>query len=71
MLDSFVGEVYFRVSKHLCIPISEVIRGFHNWDWDIIMLMRKYGEEIKAEQERARELKKQAKKNKNTKRRMR
>ena len=43
MLDSFVGEVYFRVSKHLSIPISDVIRGFFNRDWDIILLMRKYG----------------------------
>jgi len=62
MLDSFVGEVYFRVSKHLSIPISEVIRGFYNWDWDIIMLMRKYGEEIKAEQRRIREMEKEARK---------
>lgn len=62
MLDSFVGEVYFRVSKHLSIPISEVIRGFYNWDWDIVMLMRKYGEEIKMEQKRIREIEKEASK---------
>lgn len=62
MLDSFVGEVYFRVSKHLSIPISEVIRGFYDRDWDIIMLMRKYGEEIKAEQKRIRQMEKEARK---------
>ena len=61
-MDSFVGEVYFRVSKHLGIPISEVIRGFYNHDWDILMLMRKYGEEIKNEQKRVREMEKEARK---------
>ena len=59
-LDSFVGEVYFRVSKHLSIPISEVIRGFFNRDWDIILLMRKYGEEIKIEQKRIKKMEKEA-----------
>lgn len=62
MLNSFIGEVYFRVSKHLSIPISEVIRRFYNRDWDILMLMRKYGEEIKAEQKRAREIDREAQK---------
>ena len=60
MLDSFIGEVYFRVSKHLSIPISEVIRGFFNRDWDIILLMRKYGEEIKIEQKRIKKMEKEA-----------
>ena len=64
MLDSFIGEVYFRVSKHLSIPISEVIRGFFNKDWDIIMLMRKYGEEIKSEQKRIKQMEKEARKTK-------
>jgi hypothetical protein len=71
MLNSFLGEVYFRVSKHLSIPISSVIRGFYNHDWDIIMLMRKYGEEIKLEQKHAQKMKEQAKKNKSASRRMR
>ena len=71
MLDSFVGEVYFRVSKHLGIPISEVIRGFYNHDWDIILLMRKYGEEIKVEQERIKQTKKEAQKAKRKSKRMR
>lgn len=56
LLDSFIGEVYFRVSKHLGIVISEVVRGFMSHDLDIIMLMRKYGEEIKLEQKQARKL---------------
>lgn len=63
LLDSFIGEVYFRVSKHLGIKISEVIK--HKNDLDIIMLMRKYGEEIKAEQRQIIEAKKQARKAKN------
>ena len=71
LLDKFIGEVYFRVSKHLSIPISEVIRGFYNHDWDIIMLMRKYGEEIKFEQKQYHEIKKNAKKAKYNRKRMR
>ena len=70
-MDSFIGEVYFRVSKHLSVPISEVIRGFYNKDWDMIMLIRKYGEEIKFEQKRAREIKKESEKAKRKSRRMR
>ena len=69
LLDSFLGEVYFRVSKHLCIPISEVI--YKRNDLDMIMLMRKYGEEIKQEQKSIREARKQANKNKKHQRRMR
>ncbi|MBQ6511761.1 hypothetical protein [Methanobrevibacter sp.] len=70
-MDSFVGEVYFRVSKHLGIVISEVIRGFYNHDWDIIMLMRKYGEEIKAEQKRIKKMEAEARKVKQKSKRMR
>lgn len=57
LLDSFVGEVYFRVSKHLSITISEVMKGFYTHDWDIILLMRRYGEEIKLEIENAKKIK--------------
>lgn len=71
MLDSFVGEVYFRVSKHLSIPISEVIRGFYDRDWDIILLMRKYGEEIKSEQKRIKQMEKEARKAKRKSKHMR
>ena len=59
-MDSFIGEVYFRVSKHLSLTISDVIRGFYNHDWDIILLMRKYGEEIKLEQKRIKQMEKDA-----------
>ncbi|MBO6274074.1 MAG: hypothetical protein J6M91_00785 [Methanobrevibacter sp.] len=58
------------MSKHMGIPISEVIRGFYNHDWDTILLMRRYGEEIKLEQKRAKEIEKQAREAKR-KRRMR
>ena len=71
LLDSFIGEVYFRVSKHLGIKISEVMYGFFCYDIDIIMLMRKYGEEIKWEQKRAREIENENKKAKLKKKRMR
>lgn len=47
------------------------MRGFYNHDWDIILLMRRYGEEIKIEQKRAKELEKQAREAKRRKRRMR
>ncbi len=64
LLDSFIGEVYFRVSKHLHIPISEVMYGFRYHDIDIIMLMRKYGEEIKSEYRQAKKIEQESKKQK-------
>ena len=69
LLDSFLGEVYFRVSKHLCIPISEVI--YKRNDLDMMMLMRKYGEEIKQEQKEIRKAREEARKSKNRRGRMR
>lgn len=69
LLDSFLGEVYFRVSKHLCIPISEVI--YKRNDLDMMMLMRKYGEEIKQEQKEIRKAREEARKNRNRRGRMR
>lgn len=47
--------------------MSEVI--YKRNDLDIIMLMRKYGEEIKAEQKRIKEIEAQNKKNKRRMRR--
>ena len=47
------------------------MKGFYNHDWDIIMLSRKYGEEIKIEQKRIIQAEKEAKKAKRNKRRMR
>ena len=61
LLDSFLGEVYFRVSKHLGIPISEVI--YKRNHLDMIMLMRKYGEIIKEEQRQIQRANREAKKN--------
>ncbi|WP_407454406.1 hypothetical protein [Methanobrevibacter sp.] len=48
--------------------MSEVIKGFYNHDWDILMLMRKYGEEIKNEQRKIREMEREARKVKRKKR---
>lgn len=45
--------------------------GFYNHDWDIILLMRRYGEEIKLEQKRAKEIEKQARDAKRKRRKMR
>ena len=47
------------------------MRRFYDYDWDIIMLMRKYGEEIKSEQKQARKIKQQINESKRKKRRMR
>lgn len=59
------------MSKHLSITISDVMRGFYNHDWDIIMLMRKYGEEIKYEQNRVKKIKEEARQAKRKRKRMR
>ena len=71
LLDSVIGEVYFRVSKHLSIPISEVVRGFYAHDWDVILLMRRYGEEIKAEAKNAKKIKQDKPSRQKRRRRMR
>ena len=47
------------------------MRGFYNHDWDIIMLMRKYGEEIKYEQNRVKKIKEEARQAKRKRKRMR
>lgn len=47
MSDSFMGEVYFRVSQHLGIVMSEVIRKkFHP---DMMLLIHKYSNIVRAE----------------------
>lgn len=63
LLDSFLGEVYFRVAKHYGIGILEVMNRFFSHDLEIMLLMRKYGEEVKNEQKRAKEIKEEARKN--------
>ena len=50
---------------------SEIMKRFYNYDWDIILLARKYGEEIKLEQKQANEIKKKSIEAKNKSRKMR
>lgn len=57
LIKSFVGQVYFRVSKHLSIPISQVIREkFHP---DMKLLIMFYSEEIRQEQREIQKIKEQ------------
>lgn len=59
MIDSFIGEVYFKVSKHLGITISEVIRNkFHP---DFQLLIHKYSKIVKAEQKEYNKIQEQLK----------
>ena len=55
LANSFYGEVYFRVSKHLGIPVSEVIQK--KFTWDIKFLIMKYSHQIRAEVQQAKEIK--------------
>ena len=47
MSDSFMGEVYFRVSQHLGIVMSEVIRK--KFTPDMMLLIHKYSNIVRAE----------------------
>lgn len=49
-----MGEVYFRISKHLQIPPSEVIR--RKFDLDMQFLIIKYSDIIRAEIKQMEEL---------------
>lgn len=49
MADSFMGEVYFRVSQHLGCVMSEVIRK--KFTPDMQLLIHKYARIVKAEKE--------------------
>ena len=55
LANSFYGEVYFRVSKHLGIPVSEVIAK--KFSWDIKFLIMKYSQQIRLEVKQAEEIK--------------
>ena len=57
LIKSFVGQVYFRVSKHLSIPISQVIREKFNPDMKLLIMF--YSEEIRQEQREIQQLKEQ------------
>lgn len=47
MTDSFMGEVYFRVSRHLGIKMSEVIR--EKFTPDMRVLIHKYSNILREE----------------------
>lgn len=47
MADSFMGEVYFRVSQHLHCTMSEVIR--QKFTPDMRLLIHKYARIVQAE----------------------
>lgn len=54
LVNSFYGEVYFRISKHLGITISEVIKK--KFTLDIKFLIMRYSQEIRAEIKRAKKI---------------
>lgn len=59
LANSFYGEVYFRISKHLgCLP-SEVIKK--KFTWDIKFLIMKYSQQIIQEAKRAKEIEEKTK----------
>ena len=59
LVNSFYGEVYFRISKHLGITISEVIRK--KFTLDIKFLIMRYSQEIRAEIKRAKKIEEETK----------
>lgn len=58
MANSFYGEVYFRVSKHLGIKVSDVIR--EKFTPDMRFLIIKYTQIIIKEVEQAEKMKEQS-----------
>lgn len=42
LVNSFVGDVYFEVSNHLGIPVSEVIKK--KFTFDVKFLIMKYSQ---------------------------
>lgn len=59
LANSFYGEVYFRISKHLGWLPSEVIKNKFNLD--IKFLIFKYSQEIRMEIKQAEELQEKTK----------
>ena len=57
MADSFMGEVYFRVSQHLNCVMSEVIRK--KFTPDMQLLIHKYARIVQAEKEHYQQIKDQ------------
>lgn len=62
MSDSFMGEVYFRVSQHLGIVMSEVIRK--KFTPDMMLLIHKYSNIVRKEYEEYQKMQKEIEKNK-------
>ena len=58
MANSFYGEVYFRVSKHLGVKVSDVIR--EKFSPDMRFLIMKYTQIIIKEVEQAEKMKEQS-----------
>lgn len=63
MADSFMGEVYFRVSQHLNCVMSEVIRK--KFTPDMQLLIHKYARIVQVEKEHYQKIKEQENSNKN------
>ena len=55
LADSFVGEIYFQVSKHLSKPVSWVIK--YKYSPDVKFLIFKYIQIAKRRQEEYEEMK--------------
>ena len=62
MADSFMGEVYFRVSQHLNCVMSEVIRK--KFTPDMQLLIHKYARIVDAERNQYKKIKEQENLNK-------
>lgn len=59
LANTIIGEVYFRVSKHLGWRVSKVIK--HKYEPDIKFLILKYTSIIRQEQKEYKELKNKSK----------
>ena len=62
LVNSFMGHIYFKVSKHLHQPVSWVIRNKFNPD--VKFLIMKYSLITRQKQESAKELQEQIEANK-------
>ena len=61
-MQTVIGQTYFRVSKHLGITITEVIR--RKFEVDVYLLISYYANEIYAEIEENERIEEQMNKNK-------
>ena len=49
LANTFIGDIYFKVSKHLCKPVSWVIK--HKYTPDVKFLIFKYTQIERKKQE--------------------